>query len=371
MLRRKLPGVLLLALALLLGTVRIFGQGDDVCQYNTANLTQNCTFSDGLNHWTPFVLNGNPAVSTIDGNPACHSPLCPALYFAAGEPFDAGVYQQVPATPGVNYLAQTAWFVWNPTGDYDNVVMRKMGIDPTGGVDPAAPGVVWGPEVWQGIGNCPNRYCPGLSVTATAQNSVITVFLFVRDTFPGRPVQMPGTDEFWVDDVGLIAVGGQPAPTATEPPPTDTPPPPTPTPSPEATVAAVAGQAAAAAEVQAETPSPEPTATDTPLPTDTPTPTATAMATPTPLPTATATPLPTVTPRPTATPEPTPEPTPTPPVSLAGVLGAVSGTVICLGFAGLLTLGLTIAMFYYFYRVGSEDIDGAGAFEAAGDFEEG
>ncbi|MFQ5611248.1 MAG: hypothetical protein ACE5H9_03855 [Anaerolineae bacterium] len=356
MLRRGLLCVVSILGLALLNPSRLQGQGDDVCLYDPANIANNCAFSEGLNHWTPFVLAGNPSISTIDGNPACHAPLCPALYLTSNGAFEAGVYQQMPATPGVNYFAQVAWFVWNPTGDFDNIVMRKVGIDPAGGVDPAAPTVVWGQEVWTGIGNCPNKFCPGLNVTATAQNSQITVFLLVRDTFPARPGVMPGTDEFWIDDIGLIPVGGQPllAPTDTPlpPAPTNTPPLPTDT---------------TATPVPTDTPTPEPSPTSTPAPTETPQPTATTTATDTPSPAPTATPGPTFTPSPTLPPgtpaSPSRAPAPTSGNDLLELFNVVGGTFICLVFAAVLTLSITGIVLYYFYKVGTSANDAVGEFE--------
>jgi hypothetical protein len=242
------------------------------------NLTFNCQF-DSFDYvppygavasgWTPFV---EFSVQTPAFNNSGETPLAPAQeIFSGWLPFTAGIYQQVQVTPGTAYVAAIGWAAY---GSYDDsgkrnsgrFIGRKVGIDPSGGTDPASPGVVWSTEVWDEEGGV----FPQLRVSAVAQSNTVTVF--VRANNP----QSHGNDKVWFDAVTLIV-------DPTQPPATATPVPPSPTPT-----------------------SPPPTATSTALP-----PTETPAPTETPLPTATATPEPTATSVPTETPTPTSVPTPT------------------------------------------------------------
>jgi hypothetical protein len=358
--------LLLLAMTLL-QPLPAAGQGDfpDVCQQG--QLLQNCDFSQGLNGWQTFKEAGDVQFSTIDGG-GCHSPLCPAAFMVANGSFVGGLYQQVPATPGVTYWANATWLVFEPAGKLDNTVGRRVGIDPTGGTDSMAPSVVWSQDLWRSFEGCSYKICPELQVSAVAQNSTITVFLRIEDTWKDRRNEFGFVPEpffnmeeqFWLDDMGLVAVGGEPAP-----PPTDTPPPPTDTPVPVPAT---------------DTPSPP---TDTPvpmLPTDTPppvaseaspaelqavaqvdTPTATLApptATPSSTPTATVTPSATPTPvPPTPTPSPSPTATATPVPALAGTLGLIGGGMVCLGGAGAGVFLVVGGFLFWLYRLGASSTD--------------
>jgi hypothetical protein len=361
--RRITPWLLLLAV-ILLQPPPVAGQGGfrDVCREDPNQLLQNCDFSQGLNGWQTFIEGGQVSVSTVDGG-ACHSPLCPAAFFVSNGSFVGGLYQQVPATPGVTYWANATWLVFEPAGKVDNAVGRRVGIDPTGGADPASPNVVWSQDLWRSFESCEFKICPELQVSATAENSTITVFVRIEDTWKERrdefsfvPEPFFGMEEqFWLDDVGLIPVGAAPAPTP-EPPtptpvpvvPTDTPLPPTETPVPAPQVSE-SSSAEGTAVAQAATPTPvPPTATPTLTPTPTPSPTVTPTVTPSP----TFTPLP---PTATSTPLPTATPTATPTLPLAGTLGVVGGGVICLGGAGLVVILLVGAFLFWLYRLGREE----------------
>jgi hypothetical protein len=366
---------LLVAVALL-QPLPVAGQDDfpDVCQ--RGQLLQNCDFSQGLNGWQTFKETGEVQFGTIDGG-GCHSPLCPAAFMVANGSFVGGLYQQVPATPGVTYWANATWLVFEPAGKLDNTVGRRVGIDPTGGTDSTAPSVVWSQDLWRTFEGCSYKICPELQVSAVAQNSTITVFLRIEDTWKDRRDEFSFVPEaffnmeeqFWLDDMGLVAVDGAPAPppptdTPVPIPPTDTPPPPTDTPVPVPAT---------------DTPLPP---TDTPVPvppTDTPppaapeaspselqavaqvdTPTATLAAptaTPTSMPTATVTPSATPTPVP-PTPTPTPSPTATATPSMAGILELVGGGMVCLGGAGAGVFLVVGGFLFWLYRLGaSEDLD--------------
>ncbi|RME57165.1 MAG: hypothetical protein D6790_13750, partial [Caldilineae bacterium] len=191
--------------------------------------------------WTAFVLAGDLTymqdVDTFWGAPALRM-------WSNGGTFKAGIYTQVQVTLGAGYRASVAWAGPNEPDAFG----RQLGIDPTGGTDPNAPTVVWGPMHW-GPGRILNRTDggPNIDVRARAVNGTVTVFFLVDHPWSS------GDNVIFVDAIALYPDESAPAlPTATPVPPEP-------------------AQAAAAA------PPPPPTAT--PLPS--PTPTATATATPT------------------------------------------------------------------------------------------
>ncbi|MBW7885456.1 MAG: hypothetical protein H3C34_23070 [Caldilineaceae bacterium] len=226
--------------------------------------------------WSAFVLSGDPGFyqdqHTFFGGSN--------LTIRSTNPFKAGIYTRVPVTPGAGYRASISWGAPNAP----DLFGRQLGIDPTGGTDPNAPAVIWGPMHW-GEGRILNYPPPdvNIDVKARAVGDTLTVF-FLTD----HP-QTSGDNLILIDVIALYPDESAPA---VELPPTATPEPPTPEP--------VAEVAAAALAVATDTPTATPTATPSA------TPTATATSTPTATPTATATP----TPSPTWTPWPSPTPEP-------------------------------------------------------------
>ena len=201
-----------------------------------------------------------------------------------GSTFKAGIYTQVPATPGAGYRASIAWGAPTPP----ELFGRQLGIDPTGGTDPNSPNIIWGPMHW-GEGRILNYPPPdvNIDVRARALGDVITVFFLVDHPQSG------GHNLIFIDALGLFPDESAPA-VELPPTPTETP---TPEPEPTATEVVVVVQQAAPptfTPTPTETATPLPTETATATPTETPSPTPTF--TPTPVPTATWTPLPTVTP---------------------------------------------------------------------------
>jgi len=92
---------------------------------------------------------------------------------------NGGIYQRVPATPGMEYVGRVwsciYWFegsAWN--------TRSRIGLDPNGGTDPAASSVVW--SAWDTNpvegGAPPWRQ---ISVSATAAGNYITLFLEFRN----------------------------------------------------------------------------------------------------------------------------------------------------------------------------------------------
>lgn len=178
-----------------------------------------------------------------------------------GNMFDtwhAGVWQNVPATPGTTYR-----FTFYARGRGSNEqfpapsdTSLQMGV--RAGIDPTGSGV-WhnNTVVWGGAAN-PHDQWQQVSVEATATGNQITVFTAANWVRPGV-FQCRGHLDVWFDTAELVAVG--PAATNTPPPP---PPPP---PAPPAAVATNTPVPPA----PTDTPDVPPTATA--VPTDTPTPT--------------------------------------------------------------------------------------------------
>lgn len=234
--------------------------------------------------WTPFVLFGDPEFRQDQHTFFGGSNLTIASY----SPFKAGIYTQVDVTPGAGYRASIAWGAPNAP----DLFGRQLGIDPTGGTDPNAPTVIWGPMHW-GEGRILNYPPPdvNIDVKTRALGNKMTVF-FLTD----HP-DTSGDNLILIDVIGLYPDDSAPA--------VELPPTATPTPEPPPTEAPVVA-AAAPAEAQAAAPPPTDTPTATPTATASPVPTETPTATPSPTPTATDTPVPTATwtPWPSATPEP-------------------------------------------------------------------
>ncbi len=225
------------------------------------------------NGWTEFVLEGDPNFSshhdTFWGAPSL-------MIRSIGGTFKAGIHTQVAVTPGAGYRASLAWGAPNAPETFG----RQLGIDPTGGTDPNAPTVIWGPMHW-GEGRILNYPPPdvNIDVKARALGETITVFFLVDHP------RSTGDNLIFVDALALYPDESAPQ---VEVPPTATPEPPPPV--------EVAAAAVIPTEVPTATPTPTETPSPTPSPTATPSPTPTATPSPTFTPTATWTPLPTVTP---------------------------------------------------------------------------
>jgi hypothetical protein len=232
------------------------------------------------NGWQAFILSGDLTymqdVDTYWGPPALRM-------WSNGGTFKAGIYTQVRVTPGAGYRASISWGGPNAPDHFG----RQLGIDPTGGTDPNAPTVIWGPMHF-GPGrilNYTNGRGPNIDVRARAQSETITVFFLVD-----HPTST-GDNLIFVDAIALYPDESAPALDPSTPTPAPT--------NPPATEPPVAALRVVPVEPTATwTPQPTATPTITPTPTETPTPTATPSPTPSP----TATPSPTWTPWATATP---------------------------------------------------------------------
>lgn len=243
------------------------------------------------NGWNAFVLAGDPNFyqdqHTFFGGSN--------LTIASTNPFKAGIYTQVNVTPGSGYRASISWGAPN----VPDLFGRQLGIDPTGGTDPTAPTVIWGPMHW-GEGRILNYPPPDVNIDVRARALGETMTVFFLTDHPSTAAD----DLILIDVIALYPDESAPAVEL----------PPTATPAPEVAVE-VGAAAEAVVAVDAAQPVVEalpvvdpPAATETPTPTETPTatPTETPTATPSPTPTYTPTPLPTATwtPIPSATPEP-------------------------------------------------------------------
>lgn len=249
----------------------------NVCNFDTFSGSLPREIPDG---WAIFVLSGDLEYGRDE-----HS------FFGGGTlrmrnsggTFKAGIYTQVAVTPGAGYRASLSWGAPNAPDHFG----RQLGIDPTGGVDPTASTVIWGPMHW-GEGRILNYTSdgPNIDVLARAVSDRMTVFFLVD-----HPTSS-GDELIFVDALALYPDENAPAAIA---PPTATPEPPTATPEPVIEAQAAVESAAVVGPIAP---------TDTPAPpTETPTPEPTATATATPTHTPTYTPSPTITP--TWTPWPT------------------------------------------------------------------
>ena len=270
---------------------------------DAGNLIPNCRFDsfegssprEVPSGWSPFIVSGDLTymqdTDTYWGPPSLRM-------WSNGGTFTAGLTTQVGSLqPGATYTASWGWGGPNKP----EVFGRKLGIDPTGGTDPLSPAVIWGPLHYG-----PGRFLsytgpysagnPNVSVSAVAQSSTVTVFVWVE-----HPTSQ-GDDLIYLDNIGLRQDTSQPVVA----PPTATPVPATATSVP--TRAPVQPATLVATSIPTATPTELPTQTPTLTPTSTPTATATPTHTPsptaTPSPSLTPTPLPTLEQRPTATPLP-------------------------------------------------------------------
>jgi len=91
---------------------------------------------------------------------------------------NGGVFQRVMVEPGQLYTL-TAHYATYRSGGENGYTLVRLGIDPNGGVDPNSPDVQW----WSGYSDTNDNQWHGAAVTAIANNSVITVFLDIRQKF--------------------------------------------------------------------------------------------------------------------------------------------------------------------------------------------
>ena len=120
----------------------------------------------------------------------------------------AGLFQQVTVTPGQSLRFKIYGHAWSSNEDNPGVsiqpgnVRMKIGLDPTGGVNPFAAAVVWSAErmVY-------DRYDDGFTVEAVAQGATVTAFLYSAPEWPKKHNNI-----YW-DEASLEVIGGATAPT--------------------------------------------------------------------------------------------------------------------------------------------------------------
>ncbi len=135
-------------------------------------------------------------------------------WFKSYATFWAGAYQQVtvPANAPLRFSAYGfAWSCddWNLCPDatsHNPANMRmRIGIDPTGGTNPWS-----GNIVWSGFASPTGGWYP-FQVEATAQGSVVTVFLYSNPDWPKQ------NQDAYYDDASLVVIGAAPpAPAPTQ-----------------------------------------------------------------------------------------------------------------------------------------------------------
>lgn len=248
------------------------------CAFDPNNLIANGMMREGgLSQWGPvadrwnaFVLNGSPTFNWVDNEGIDPNG---SQYIEGDAPFDAGIYQVVNNLQAGMYYhfwvgyALSAVDKSGGVNTRDNQVGRMVGVDVTGGTDPRAPNVMWGPEFTSGG--------PALNIAAldgvfAAQADHVTVY--VRAINHSSEYK----HKVWFDSICMETRPDLPTatPLVTATPtaaPTDTPRPTNPP-----------ARAVPATRVPTQTATDVPTATDTPTITNTPTPSLTPTDTPKP-----------------------------------------------------------------------------------------
>ncbi len=152
-------------------------------------------------------------------------------YFSWNRQHEAGLYQKVDGIePGSRLRFQAHMQTWSCLGEADNSLRcptspnsnnpapmhTKVGIDPTGGVNPWAATVVWSDEVET------HDVWTAFWVEATAEATSVTVFTYSRADWTNAWPRV--NNDVYLDDASL-AVVGEVTPTAPPPPPTSEVPP--------------------------------------------------------------------------------------------------------------------------------------------------
>lgn len=156
-------------------------EGDDAWVYlSWVNKRDNSTPPPPIMAQPTFEA-ANPLAPIAISNPQwVYEDFNAARWHTEDATHDAGLYQTVNVTAGSN-LTFSAWGQgWssiedNPMVSVDPANMRlQIGIDPLGGTNPNSPNVVWSGE------QNPLNYFASFTVSATAVNDEITVFLRAR-----------------------------------------------------------------------------------------------------------------------------------------------------------------------------------------------
>ncbi len=181
------------------------GQGSDTLVVRVVTVC-NADFEGGYrprlaglvaNDWQPYAASSVPTASAGVG----FAPLrdvfhCETCVVHGGQrsqglilrvPGRAGLYQHIGANPGWDYQV-TAWY---SLAEGEGGTAR-LGLDPLGGTDPAAPSVVW-------MAGSEREAWAQLAARVTARGTALTIFL---ELVAGEA----GTARGWFDDVALVPV---------------------------------------------------------------------------------------------------------------------------------------------------------------------
>lgn len=135
---------------------------------------------DGYPHTGLFKFDGGRSLSISRG-------------FAT---FTTAVFQRVNVPPGSNVRGSARAFMERGSSPPPGAQFR-VGIDPNGGSDPLAPGIVWSPWV-----SSPNSWVQATVDATAGAGGVVTLFLYSTQTSPTNPNAI-----YW-DDTSLT-LGGE------------------------------------------------------------------------------------------------------------------------------------------------------------------
>lgn len=168
-----------------------------------------CTTAQMAPEWTPWWRSHDPAdedwiIRMPEYKPAdpdftnpvrVRSGDAAQQYFTFHSTHEAGFYQQVTVTAGLEYCFSTWGHSWSAaddddaySGPDDGELMQKVGIDPTGGTDWQSEDIIWGDARIQ------YDVYGQFAVTATAEAPVITVYVYSQPNWAKKH-----NDVYWDD----------------------------------------------------------------------------------------------------------------------------------------------------------------------------
>lgn len=181
----------------------------DPCAQDPGNLIANGSMGPA-NHdtpygtvvdgWDPFIFSGNPPNYRWEENEMIDPGGAQQLY--SSNTFDAGVMQTVRnLKPGMSYMVRWGYSLAAKSYDGPNVrvqtIGRKLGVDPTGGRDPHAPTVLWGPDIFDGK---PALNLPQMQMIFVAVSPNATIFCRAMATDGSG-----GENRCWIDAICMEA----------------------------------------------------------------------------------------------------------------------------------------------------------------------
>ncbi len=243
---RKLKSFQILATVALMGLILsiplAWPQADS--QSQSVNLLLNPGFEDGFsargagevevaNGWFPWWVQGTPdqtekgylrrpeykpEIGSRFGYRRIHGGDFAQKFFTTYSTHVGGFYQQVSAHKGYRVDFAIWVQVWSSSGDDPDQVVDdgeykvSVGIDPAGGVDGSAPGVIWSTPA-----RADNQWVQ-LQVSAVAESSTVTVF-----TRSAPLYRVKHNDSYWDDASVIVSPPPPPPPTRPTSTPTHTP----------------------------------------------------------------------------------------------------------------------------------------------------